>query len=163
MNPATVKAIRDELHSIVAAEHPKMDGRQIERQLATLDAKLTKAKRRLVEVDADMLPLVQEQIRELRSQHDQLTAALRAASTPRTALFAEADERIDRAVSAFCGLRGVLESADAVTQREVMRQTAKEIKVWSERTAGRKRSAYRLDHGSVELRTDNLLGLPNHS
>ncbi len=161
MNPATVKGIRDELHSIVAAEHPKVDGRKIEGQLATLDAKLTKAKRRLVEVDTDMLPLVQEQIRELRSQHDQLTAALRAASTPRTALFAEADERIDRAVSAFCGLRGVLESAGAVTQREVMRQTVTKVEVWSVRRGAR--NNFHLDKGNVELRTENLFNLPEYS
>ncbi len=161
MDPATVKAIRDELHSIVAAEHPKVDGKQIERQLASLDAKLTKAKRRLVEVDVDMLPAVQEQIRELRSQHDQLQTALKAASTPRNALFADADERIDRAVSAFCGLRGVLESADTVHQREVVRETVHRIDVWAERKDRRNR--FRLDRGLITLRAENLFGLPSLS
>lgn len=161
MNPATVKGIRDELHNIVAAEHPKVDGRQIERQLATLDAKLMKAKRRLVEVDTDMLPLVQEQIRELRSQREQMATALKAASTPRNALFADADERIDRAVSVFCGLRGVLESADVVTQREVMRQTVSKVEVWSVRRGAR--NNFHLDKGNIELRTENLFSLPGHS
>jgi len=152
MNPATVKAIRAELHSIVAEERPKVSAKQIEGQLAALDAKLTKAKRRLVEVDADMLPIVQEQIRELRSQHDQLQTALRAASTPRTALFADMDERIDRAVSAFCGLRGVLETADVVTQREVLRQTVDRIDVWSDAIPNGRKKRFELDGGKITLR-----------
>jgi len=160
MNPATVKAIRDELHSIVAEEHPKVSPKQIEGQLTALDAKLTKAKRRLVEVDTDMLPIVQEQIRELRSQHDQLQAALRATGTPRNALFAEVDERIDRAVTAFCGLRGVLESADPVHRRETIRQTVHHIDVWAERNGGRKNN-FRLDHGLITLRDDNLFTSPD--
>jgi len=155
MNPKTVKAIRDELHSIVAAEHPKVDGRKIEGQLATLDAKLTKAKRRLVEVDTDMLPLVQEQIRELRSQHDQLEAALKAASTPRNALFGEVDERIDRAVNVFCALRGVLETADSVHQREVMRQTVDHIDVWADVFPNGRKKRFEFDRGEITLR-DNL-------
>ena len=72
MNPKVVSRLRQALHELVDAERPEADAGQIESQLAALEAKLSKAKKRLVEVDVDMLPVVQEQIRELRSQHDQL-------------------------------------------------------------------------------------------
>jgi len=159
MNPKIVSRLRSMLHELVDAEHPKVDAMQLEGQLATLDAKLTKAKKRLIEVDADMLPDVQDAIRALRSQREQLEAALKASSTPRSALFADVDERINTAASLFCGLRQELASADEVQQREVIRQTINRIEAWSERTLPRKR--YRLDHGNIELRTDNLFALPS--
>jgi DNA repair exonuclease SbcCD ATPase subunit len=160
MNPKVVTRLRQDLHELVDAEHPKVDSKQIEDQLATLDAKLTKAKRRLVECDADMLPDVQEAIRALRSQREQLEAALKASSTPKAALYADVDERIDTAVSFFCGLRQELERADVVRQREVVRQTVSKIDVWAERAPGKCRSSYTLDHGSIELRADNLFNSP---
>ena len=160
MNPLVVKALREELHRLVEGDHPKVSPDRLQAQLATLDAKLTKARKRLLEVDADMLPDVQAGIRELRAQREQLETALRAASTPRKALFADVDERIDRAVSAFCGLRGVLESADPVHRRETIRQTVHHIDVWAERNSGRKNN-FRLDHGLITLRDDNLFTSPD--
>ncbi len=111
----------------------------------------------MVEVDTDMLPIVQEQIRELRSQHDQLEAALRATSTPRTALFADVDELIDRAVSSFCALRGVLETADPIHRRETLRQAVDHIDVWADPIPNGRKKRFELDHGLITLRDDNLI------
>jgi site-specific DNA recombinase len=156
MDSETVKRLRQALRDLMEAEHPKVNAKQIESQLAALDARLAKAKRRLVEVDTDMLALVQEQIRALQGQHEQLATALRAASTPRSALYDDADRRIQTALELFSHLRGVLESADPVHQREVMRQTVSRIESWSERTPPK--NHYRLDHGNIDLRTNNLFG-----
>ena len=159
MNPKVVSRLRSAVHELVDAEHPKMDGGQIEGQLTALDAKLAKAKKRLVECDSDMLPDVQEAIRALRSQREQLETALRACSTPKVTLYAQADERIDTAVSLFCGLRQELAAADVVRQREILRETVSSIKVWSERNGPQDR--YRLDRGEIELRADNLFNSPD--
>ena len=50
---------------------------------------------RLVEVDVDMLPLVQEQLRELQDQQDRLQADLKAAATPRNRLISDCDRMIE--------------------------------------------------------------------
>ena len=159
MNPKVVSRLRSAMHELVDIEHPKVDSKQIEGQLTAVDAKLAKAKRRLVECDSDMLPDVQDAIRALRSQREQLETALRACSTPKATLYAAADERIDTAVGLFCGLRQELERADVVRQREILRETVSTIKVWAERDGWKDR--YRLDHGEIELRANNLFNSPD--
>lgn len=159
LNPKVIKLLREELHRLVDGEAPKVDPARLQVQLATIDAKLVKAKRRLVEVDVDMLPIVQENIRELRSQHDQVEAALKAASTPPEALYADADQRIDRAVSAFSTLRQVLQTADPVHSREVLRQAVDHVDVWTDAVPNGRKTRFVLDHGFVHLRSDNLLTL----
>ena len=125
MNPKTVARLRKAVHDLVDAETPKVDAKQMEKQLGTITAKSEKAKRRLLEVPADMIAVVSEGIRELRTQQEQMESALRTASKPRGALFADADERIDAAVSRFTQLRQVLDRADEVQQREIIRQTVR--------------------------------------
>ena len=77
--------------------------------------------------------------------------------TPKAALYAEADERIDPAVSSFCGLRGVLESADPAHQREVMRQTVDKVEVWTTKEHIGRQDRYLLDKGRVHLREQEQL------
>jgi hypothetical protein len=62
-----------------------------------------------------------------------MESALRAASKPRGALYLDADERIDAAVSRFTQLRQVIARADEIQQREAIRQTVQTIEVWSNR------------------------------
>ncbi|NQT13585.1 MAG: recombinase family protein [Planctomycetes bacterium] len=156
MNPKVVKALRDELHRQVDKDRPVADPGRLARQLTTVEAKLTKAKRRLIEVDADMLLLVQEHIRELRQQQEQLQQAVEASRTPRDAMYADADERVDRAVKLFSTLSQTLREADPVHVREFFREAVQHIKVWTSwEMTGRKRS-YRLERGSIALKGDNL-------
>jgi len=157
-NPMVVKRLRDELHRQVNQDNPEVDPDEIRKQLSGIEGKLSKAKRRLVEVDTDLLPIVQEHIRELRQQQEQLQGTLRTAQTPRERIMGEADERIDRAMKAFSGLRQTLRKADPTRQREFFREAIERIDVWADRNGVR--NSYRLDHGIVRLRSDNLLGSP---
>jgi hypothetical protein len=68
----------------------------IGKQLATVEAKLIKAKRRLLEVDSDMIPVVSEQIRELVTKQEDLTTALKAASVSPKRLMDEAVRKSKR-------------------------------------------------------------------
>jgi hypothetical protein len=61
MNPKTVARLRKALHDLVDAETPKVDAKQLEKQLGAIAAKLTKAKARLLEVPADMIAVVSDQ------------------------------------------------------------------------------------------------------
>jgi len=97
-NPKVVKRLRNELHRQVERDNPKVNSGRVRKQLATIENKLAKAKRRLVEVDADMVPVVQENIRELRHEQERLESALQVAQTPRERVLGEADQRIDQAI-----------------------------------------------------------------
>jgi hypothetical protein len=152
MNSETVSRLRQMLRDVIDAETPKADPKQLERQLTTIGTKLDKAKRRLIEVDRDMLGVVQDQIRELRAQQETMEAALKAAIQPRGALLATVDERIDAAVKRFTDLRQVLERADLAQRREVLRQTLFKLEVWTNKDAGGHRGRYHLARGKIHLR-----------
>ena len=154
MNPKTVKRLRDELHRQIDHDNPVVNPKRLQKQLGSLETKLTKAKRRLVEVDTDMLPVVQEHLRELRQQQEQLQAAVEAARMPREHIYANVDERIDRAMNAFSGLRETLEKADTVHCREFLQEAVQKVEVWAERNG--KRNHFRVERGRISLRSDNL-------
>jgi DNA invertase Pin-like site-specific DNA recombinase len=157
-NPMVVQRLRAELHKQVATKSTKASPARLAKQLTTLETKLTKAKRRLLECDSDMLPEVQQGIRDMRAEQLRLEAALEAAKTPQDALTDEQDERIDKAMSAFSTLRQTLHKADAVLKRELLRETVQRVEVWSERQTTGRQSTFRLVRGVVRVRADNLFG-----
>ena len=84
LNSKNVNRLRKELHQQVKTSDGKGNADSIRKKIQTVESKLGKAKRRLVEVDVDMLPLVQEQLRELQDQQNRLQADLKAAAPPGT-------------------------------------------------------------------------------
>jgi hypothetical protein len=158
MNPKVVKRLRDELRRQVKKDNPVVDPARIRKQLTAAEGKLSKAKRRLVEVDADMLPVVQEHIRELRAECERLEAALKNARAPRECILGEADARIDRAMDLFSTLRRTILKADPVEQREFLRETVQRIDVWAVQDG--RRNSFRLDRGLIRLRSENLFNSP---
>ena len=84
LDPKNVNRLRKELHQQVKTSDGKGNANSIRKKIQTVESKLGKAKRRLVEVDVDMLPLVQEQLRELQDQQNRLQADLKAAAPPGT-------------------------------------------------------------------------------
>lgn len=158
MNPKVVKRLRDELHRQANRDNPEVDPEEIRKQLSGIEGKLSKAKRRLVEVDTDLLPIVQEHIRELRQQQEQLQTALRDAQTPRERIFDEVDETIERAMRRFSGLRETLRKATPTHQRAFFQEAIDRIDVWAYQHQNGHRDVFRLERGFIRLRSDNLLG-----
>ncbi len=156
MNPKVVKRLRDELHRQVDQANPVVDPQRLQKQLSGIEAKLTKAKRRLVEVDTDLLPVVQDYIRDLRQQQEQLQTTLEAARMPRQRIFDEADDRIDKAMRRFSKLRETLRKANPVHQREFFRQAVQRIDVWTQCTMHGLNRSYRLERGIIALQANNL-------
>jgi hypothetical protein len=152
----TPDRLKRELRKQSAKTHRTVDVGQLRKQLAAITAKLTKAKRRLVEVDRDMLAIVQEQIRELTQQQQQIEAALEAARMPQKRHDADIDARVDLAFAGLFRLPEAFERADATMQREFMRQTIDRIDVTAERDWSTKRGFYRLRSGVIFLRSDLL-------
>jgi site-specific DNA recombinase len=148
--------LKRQLRKQSAKVHRTVDAGQLRKQLATTTAKLTKAKRRLVEVDQDMLAIVQEQIRDLTQQQQQIEAALEAARTPQKRHNADIDAKVDSAFAGLFRLPEVFERADATMQREFMRQTIDHVDVTAERDWSTKRGFYRLRSGAIFLRSDLL-------
>ena len=140
-----IERLRRELRRQIKMETSPVDPAAMRSEVAVVDAKLSKAKRRLVEVDADMLDVVQEQLRDLRQQHERLQSSLKAAEQPPRRRIAEADETIDRAVGMLQRLQDVFAKADATNQREVIQQTLARIDVLAERDLHHGQRPYRLE------------------
>ena len=155
--------LKCELRKRLSKNHRTVDVGNLRRQLATTAAKLTKAKRRLIEVDRDMLPVVQEQIRDLAKQQQKIEDAIEAASVPQEQHGADIDTKVDLAFSKLFQLPDVFGEADPVKQREFMQQTFSRIDVVSERDWSTKRGFFRLQGGVIHLRPDVLHNLSTPS
>jgi DNA invertase Pin-like site-specific DNA recombinase len=156
-DPAVVSVFREEARRLVQEQTTAADPDKLRAQLATTEAKLAKAKKRLCEVDTDLLPVVQVQLRELLAERDRLQTALKAAQTPAQRIVAEQDELIEEAFRVFLGLREAIVDADPEQAREMIRSTVEHIDVFAERDG---RGYFHLCRGNIALRGDNLSPKP---
>jgi site-specific DNA recombinase len=76
-NPETMDRLAAECRRQLAKDN-KPEAAKLRAELAAVDGKLDKAQRRLVEVDADLLDDVQQQIRQLKARRASLAAMLKA-------------------------------------------------------------------------------------
>ncbi len=162
-SPKVVKQLRAELHKQVKATTTKVNVGRTRKRLATVEGKLTKAKRRLVEVDPDMVPVVQEQIRDLDRQRLDLANAVEAARAPQGELTAEADAKVDSAIALFARLRETLQRADSVLLRELLREAIDRVEVWTDKQPHGSLCRFNLRSGVVHLRGANLFHSPRQS
>ena len=95
------KAIRAARQAVVErlGNIPASSVAALQRHLESCRAKLTKAERRLLEVEPDMVKTVSAQIRTLRHDVADAEAELRSASRPRDKLLAEQMAAVDEAIS----------------------------------------------------------------
>lgn len=154
--PKVIARLRAELHKQVAATKRKANPDRIAKQLDALAGKLAKAKRRLVEVDADMLADVQEGIRTLRQEQERLEAALKAAQMPQDGLTADADRKLNESLNVITRLRTTFQKGDNLLLRELLREAVDHVLVWSERTMLGRRHVYKLQRGKIAIRDNNL-------
>ncbi len=160
-DPGVVDTLREELRQLVREDIVVSDPGKVRAQLAGVDAKLVKAKRRMMEVDTDMLPVAQETIRELRAEHERLTAALEASQTPPDRILDEHDAEFDRSLGMLLRLQDVVAKGDPQTVRAGLQANVASVKVWSTKTVREgRRSLYHVDRGEVALKVDNLSALP---
>lgn len=155
--PKTIERFRVILAQRLKQQTKPTSVDNLKRQLSKLDDRLTKAQRRLVEVDADMIPVVTHQIRDLRAERDQLADAVKAAQRPRGRVEADQDARIGRAVKMLVSLQQTLRRADPVKQRELLALCVERIEVWSKRDHSGN-TKYALERGRIYLRSDMWLG-----
>jgi site-specific DNA recombinase len=155
--PSVIQRLRAELYRQIKKDCRNVSPKTTKQELANVETKLEKAKRRLVEVATDMIPVVQEQIRALRQDIERLQALLKASETPQDERLADVEEKIDQAMKRFANLRQTLEKANPVKARELFRDVIDRVDVWSELVEGN-RTSYSLDRGVVHLRNNLLHG-----
>ena len=159
LNPTTIAKQRAE---IVTTTHRSVETgtrKKLRRQLDMLAGKLAKARRRLVEVDADMLAIVQARIRDLQEKQEQLKRELSLASIPKKRRVSEANRKLDVALTLFSRLRHSLMRSDFKTLRDCLEKTIDKVVVKVSKTKQGRRHRYQLLGGEIHPQVSSLFGL----
>lgn len=132
-------------------EVQKKDVAEFRREMISVERKMEQAERRLVEVDIDLLPVVQKQIRELQSRKVQLAESLRLASGPRKSVAAEVESKVREAERLFRNIREASSLAGPMAMREFLNEVVESVSVWVIREEHGQRTFHVLDHGIVKI------------
>lgn len=151
LNPTNLDRLRAEIRKQIEEQANPKASERLRKEVAAVDAKLARASKRLLDVESDMVATVQEAIRGLRAERDQLAANLKASETPKSRLAASADKRIALAVDSVSRLRQTLVN-DPMRLREVLREAVERIGVKATTYTEGKRTYWRLASGTVQLR-----------
>ena len=151
LNSKNVNWLRKELHQQVKTFGGKGNANSIRKKIQMVESKLCKAKRRLVEVDTDMLPLVQEQLRELQAQQNRLQADLKAVTTPRSRLISDCDRNDRKGVGGVTRLQDVVRNGDRELVRNCLRETMHRVNLWTVQEKRGRKHFYHLQRGVIEL------------
>ena len=149
LDPKVVQARRVELMKDAEPRNRKTSRNELRRKLDSADKQLTKAKASLVEVDKDMIPLVQDQIRTLQRRRDELKQELTSNGKPRKQLLAELNKQFDEAIKQFSELRRYFEKADFVKMRKLFQSVIERISIKVSKQKEGKRYRYTLLGGEI--------------
>lgn len=152
-----IDRLKEAIRRKFTASTPKVDANKIGKQLADVASKIERARRRLIEVDSDMLTEVQQHLRGLREQQEKLEAALKLASTPVQRRRDEIGDSVDSIFAGVFRLEKLLRKGEPLKVREAIRIAINRLDVWSDKTANR----YQLQRGVIQFAApegSNLLG-----
>ncbi|MGC1273439.1 MAG: recombinase family protein [Planctomycetaceae bacterium] len=157
-NPENAQRLRRELESLCSERSAPTDLERLRREVVTLEDDIAKARRRVVEVDADMLNIVQDHLRELRRRHEETSGRItelewRAAAKPD-----DINATVEKAIDAATRLVEKLNRTDSRLLREAMAESIERIDLWidgrpSQRSGLTQR--YHLARGTIVLRGDD--------
>lgn len=150
-NAETADRLRAELRDQLRKTERKVDAKALGKQLEAEKGKLSKASKRLVEVDADLLPIVQDQIREIRARITDIEKSLKLANTSERETLTAFDERAERAMAMFSSFETIYRDADPVLLRNFLRETVKTVRVHVSRHPNGKRFRYQFEGGEIVL------------
>jgi hypothetical protein len=151
LNPRNIDRLRKELYRQVRSLGGKSNADSLHKKLHAVETKLVKAKRRLVEVDTDLLPIVQERLRELQDQQDRLQVDLDAVATPRSRLIADCDRMVERALEGVTRLGDVYRNGDPEAVRQCLEKAIHRVDLWTHQEKRGRKHFYYLDRGVIEL------------
>jgi exonuclease VII large subunit len=159
LNNGTLDRLKDAIRRKLEADTPKVNVEKLRKELSELETKIDKARRRLVEVDSDMVGEVQSHLRGLREQREQLEATLKQAGTPRSQQRSEIEGMVDSIFAGVFRLRDAIKKGDPATVREMLRCAVERIDLWSEKQRDGKRHLYQFKRGVIQLRGIELNNL----
>jgi site-specific DNA recombinase len=150
-NPENAKRLRVELERQLKARSKEVDTKAIDKQLRSERAKLEKAVKRLVEVDSDLVPIVQDQVREIKLKVARLEDQAKAATTDIKESLREYDTKVQAAVELFKHLRTIYRKADPQLLRSFLQQSVEEIQVHVTRSLmrGGNKYSYKFEGGKI--------------
>jgi site-specific DNA recombinase len=119
--------------------------------VAELNRRIQQAEIRLLECDADMLPTVQRHLRELRQQRESAEKSLRESSRSEREIAAEVSRAVDAAMEVSRRLKDAAEWSDPLRIKELLRETAEAVTVWSACEQRGRRRAFTLRRIAVRL------------
>jgi DNA invertase Pin-like site-specific DNA recombinase len=97
--PSTLKRVRDELERQLRRPVDIVDN--VQKQIENLDRKIAAAEQRLLDVSRDMIPRVEQQIRQLGQQRQELVAQVTPKANQPSYTDRDIQQRIDAAVTWF--------------------------------------------------------------
>jgi DNA invertase Pin-like site-specific DNA recombinase len=160
-NPQTMERLATECRRQLKAKGTKPEAIKLRKELAEVEAKLAKAQRRLVEVDADLIDDVQQQTRKLKARRASLAGILKAAGKAPVKQGDEIDAKAAAALAWFGRLKEAARRADPMLLRKFIREAFEKVEIWTEKERWTDRRFKRkLKRGRIHLRTCNLLSTP---
>jgi len=156
LDPSIIEQQREEI--VAENRRSAQPGKRMKlrRQLGTLDEKLSKAKRRLLEVDTDMVNVVQHRIRDLQQDQEQLKKELSQTSVSKQRRVSEANRKLDAALALFSRLRHALVRSDFKTLRDCLEKTIDKVVVKVSKTKQGRRHRYHLLGGEIHPQVSSL-------
>lgn len=157
-NPETLEQLAAECRRQLVAKGSGSEAAGLRKELADVDGKLAKAKRRLVEVDADLLDDVQQQIRQLKGRRSALAAMVKEASVTPAKRFSDIDAKVKAALAWFAAFKAAADHADPQELRMFLREAIEKVEVFPKKTRWTaKRFKYELARGIVHFKPVRLL------
>ncbi len=151
-NPETLAQLASSMRRQLKELKREPEPQALRRELDAIEAKLAKAKQRLVEVDADLLDDVQEQIRGLRRQRVAAEARLASCASNSRTKGDDIDRRVEAALEWFGRFREAATKADPHLLRQFFRGSISRVDIFTDKRPWGKRSKYRLERGIVWMR-----------
>lgn len=153
-NPKTMERLKAICRQKVEAAVRHHDADKLDAELSSVEVKLAKAKKRLVEVDVDLIGDVQDQIRELKGRRDRLSERLLEEKQPKGKRLRDAEDRIRIAMENFSKLKQAVGNGKTEQVRQFLRDTVQKIEIFTEKVPWTaKRFKHRIVRGAITIKS----------
>jgi DNA invertase Pin-like site-specific DNA recombinase len=152
--PRYAESVVEALRGIHAGRRKQPVSASVSRQqLASLDAKIASAERRLVEVDVEFVPVVQDKIRKLRSEKESLTRTAAINSRSTASLVQDQQRFIDEAQRGLLALEERIDKVAPDVAHTKLQLIIENATVHTERIPRGSRFSFRLKSVEIRLKT----------
>ena len=154
-HPANADRLRAAIRRRVEDTATPADLSAVGREIAVLDADIDAAKRRVMEVDVDMLSVAQDHLRGLRERRDAAENRRRELEWRDGAGAADVDATVEAAIGAASRLAERIAVADPFRLREALTESIGEIKLEFSRQTERTRNRWNFARGTLRMKGES--------